>query len=128
MEGTIHLPLEISPHQGIILPSFSQDSMETMKVDTIIIYNLWLQAELRAGQAIRMIGDRNIINTILKFQQIFILFLSIYIYLVVTSFACFGGYFLHPTPVLVCGKFHGRRNLVGCHGWRSLVGRSPWGR
>lgn len=57
MEGTIHLPLEISTHQGIILISFSQDSMETMKVDTIIIYNLWLQAELRAGQAIRMIGD-----------------------------------------------------------------------
>ena len=51
MEGTIHLPLEISTHQGIILISFSQDSMETMKVDTIIIYNLWLQAELRAGQA-----------------------------------------------------------------------------
>ena len=115
MEGTIHLPLEISTHQGIILISFSQDSMETMKVDTIIIYNLWLQAELRAGQAIRMIGDRNIINTILKFQQIFILFLGIYIYLVVTSFACFEGYSLHATPVLVCGKFHGRRNLVGCH-------------
>ena len=25
----------------------------------------------------------------------------------------------HPTPVLLPGKFHGRRNLVGC---------SPWGR
>ena len=25
----------------------------------------------------------------------------------------------HPTPVLLPGKFHG---------WRSLVGRSPWGR
>ena len=127
MEGTIHLPVEISMQQGIILPSFSQDSMETMKVDTIIIYNLWLQAELRAGQAIRMIGDRNIINTILKFQQIFIVFLSIYIYLV-TSFACFGGYSLHRTPVLVPGKFRGQRNLVGCHGWRNLVGCSPWGR
>ena len=68
--------------------------METMKLDTIIIYKLWLQTELRAGQAIRMIGDRNIINTILKFQQIFILFLSIYICLVLTSFACFGGYSL----------------------------------
>ena len=118
MEGTIHLPVEISMQQGIILPSFSQDSMETMKVDIIIIYDLWLQAELRAGQAIRMIGDRNIINTILKFQQIFIVFLSIYIYLV-PSFACFGGYSLHPTPVLVPGKFRGQRNLVGC---------SPWGR
>ena len=68
--------------------------METMKLDTIIIYKLWLQTELRAGQAIRMIGDRNIINTILKFQQIFILFLSIYICLVLNFICLLRGVFL----------------------------------
>lgn len=46
MEGTIHLSGNIHA-AGAYLTKFSQDSMETMKVDTIIIYDLWLQAELR---------------------------------------------------------------------------------
>ena len=32
----------------------------------------------------------------------------------------------YPTPVLLPGKSHGRRSLVGCRPW--TVGCSPWGR
>ena len=39
----------------------------------------------------------------------------------------------HPTPVLLPGKSHGQRSLVGCWPWGckelgTMVGCSPWGR
>lgn len=61
--------MEMFIQQDKVLPSCSQDSMEAMRPDTIIIYTLWLEAELGTGQAIGRIGDKD--TTILKLQQNF---------------------------------------------------------
>lgn len=61
--------MEMFIQQDKVLPSCSKDSMEAMRLDTIIIYTLWLEAELGTGQAIGRIGDKD--TTILKLQQIF---------------------------------------------------------
>ena len=48
-----------------------------------------------------------------------LIYVSIYIYLCIYLVIYFGRRQWHPTPVLLPGKSHGRKSLVGC---------SPWGR
>ena len=57
--------------------------------------------------------------SLLKFCSIYIyIYNLVFVYLIATVLCCWRRQW-HPTPVLLPGK---------SHGWRSLVGCSPWGR
>lgn len=57
MEGAVQHPMKMFLQQGKSLPSCSQDSVEALRLDTIIMYTSWLEAELGAGQVAGMTGQ-----------------------------------------------------------------------
>ena len=77
---------------------------------------LWTHVDMICGNHLYL-NMYNIVTSINHFNEFNELKLCIYVF--ANCLDCVRRRQWHPTPVLLPGK---------SHGWRSLVGSSPWGR
>ena len=79
-------------------------SLPTMSLNCISSTHLYLSSEIRVPTILLMMSSLNS---------------KLYIFIFLRYYGIAWRRQWHPTPVLLPGKYHGRRSLVGC---------SPWGR